>query len=261
MRDYLKRAGIAATAICMVLGGAISSALAGSQYVVVAADPPADEYSPGKVLNVDDTIDIPAGTVVTLLGEDGSVNAIPGPASITVTEDSVETVGENSEPGKAEKRSTMSKIADLLSGEQKNADTLGVARSFGNRPKPKGLDDPWVISIHADGEGCFRESEVKLGRKSDKEVLMIAIAGDDESKQVDVTMREGVSEVLLPSAVQIEKGEIFIKAGSSRALVSLHSLPNDINTQNPVDLLGWMIASGCEGQAVAFTRQLVIEAQ
>lgn len=261
MKDYLKRTGTAAMALCLVLGGAISTAFAGSQYVVVAADPPADEYSPGKVLNVDDTIDIPAGTVVTLLGEDGSVNAIPGPASITVTEDAVETVGENNEPGKAEKRSTISKIADLLSGEQKNADTLGVARSFGNRPKPKGLDDPWVISIHGDGAGCVRNSEVKLGRKADKETLLIAIAGDDENKQVELTMREGVSEVVLPDTVPIEKGEIFIKAGSNRALVQLRSLPSEINAQNPVDLLGWMIASGCEGQAVAFTRQLVLEAQ
>ena len=137
MRGYLKSTGLAAIAAGMILCGAHSSALAGSQYVVVAADPPAQAYAPGKVLNVDDTINIPEGTIVTLLGEDGSVNAIPGPASITVTEDSVETVGENSEPAKDERRSTMSKIADLLSGEQENADTLGVARSFGNRPKPK----------------------------------------------------------------------------------------------------------------------------
>ncbi|MEM7462075.1 MAG: hypothetical protein AAF362_05290 [Pseudomonadota bacterium] len=261
MRGYLKNTGLAAIAAGMILYGVSSPALAGSQYVVVAADPPAQEYAPGKVLNVDDTINIPEGTIVTLLGEDGSVNAIPGPASITVTEDSVETVGANSEPAKAERRSTMSKIADLLSGEQENADTLGVARSFGNRPKPKGLDDPWVISIHSDGEGCFRNSEIKLGRKSDKEALGIAIAGDDESKQVELTMRQGVSEVLLPGSVPIDKGEIFIKAGSNRALVQLHSLPAEINTQNPVDLLGWMLASGCEGQAVALTRQLVLEAQ
>ncbi|MGI9401352.1 MAG: hypothetical protein ACR2O0_08875 [Rhizobiaceae bacterium] len=261
MKDYLSGAGIIAGALFLLLGSAISTAFAGSQYVVVAAEPPAEEYAPGKVLNVDDTIDIPEGTVVTLLGEDGSVNAIPGPASITVTEDAVETVGENSEPGKAEKRSTISKIADLLSGEKKNADTLGVARSFGNRPKPRGLDDPWVISIHGDGAGCYRDSEIKLGRKSDKDVLMVAVAGDDEDKQVELTMREGISEIQLPGSVPLEKGEIFIKAGGGRALVQSHSLPKEINTQNPVDLLGWMIASGCDGQAMAFTRQLVLEAQ
>jgi hypothetical protein len=261
MAECLTKTGMFLSATLLLLGAAVGEVEAGSQYVIVAAEPPADAYAPGMVLDVDDTIDIPAGTVVTLLGEDGSVNAIPGPVSVTVTEDSVETVGDNGEQGGQEKKSTLSKIADLIAGEKKNADTLGVARSFSSRPKPKGLDDPWVISIHGDGAGCLREGDIRLGRKSDKETISLAISGNEGTDPVELTMREGVSEITLPKSLDVTAGEIFVKTSNEQALIQLHGLPKEINAQNPVEMLGWMINSGCKEQALAFTRQLVLEAQ
>lgn len=261
MADRLTKTAMLLSAALLLLSTAIGEAEAGSQYVIVAAEPPADAYAPGKVLDVDDTIEIPAGTVVTLLGEDGSVNAIPGPVSVTVTEDSVETAGNNGDQGSDQKKSTLSKIADLISGEKKNADTLGVARSFASRPKPKGLDDPWVISIHGDGEGCMHNGEIRLGRKSDKDAVSLAISGNKGVDPIELTMREGVSEITLPKSLPVDGGEIFIKTNNERALIQIHDLPKEINAKNPVDMLGWMINSGCKEQALAFTRQLVFEAQ
>lgn len=261
MAGLLSR-GCAAIAAGFALSSLVSfQAEAGSQYVVVASEPPAEEYKPGRVLEVSDTIVIPAGTVVTLLGEDGSVNAIPGPASITVTEDSVETVGEDDVNAREKKRSTISKLAELLSGEKKNADSLGVARSVGTRPKPRGLDDPWVISIHGDGPGCIREGEIRLGRNTDRETLSVAVTGDDQDSEKILTWRKGQADITLPASLPVEKGEIFVRAGAERARISLQPLPESVSIQNPVEVLGWMMESGCQGQALAFTRQLVIEAQ
>lgn len=261
MAGLLSR-GCAAIAVGLALSSFVSfQAQAGSQYVVVAAEPPAEDYQPGRVLEVSDTIVIPAGTVVTLLGEDGSVNAIPGPASITVTEDSVEMTGEDDVDEREKKRSTISKLAELLSGDKKNADSLGVARSFGARPKPRGLDDPWVVSMHDDGTGCIRDGEIRLGRKADTDVLSIAITGDDAGSEKILTWRKGEADLVVPSTIPVEKGEIFVRAGTERARISLKALPESVNIQNPVDVLGWMMESGCQGQALAFTRQLVIEAQ
>jgi hypothetical protein len=48
---------------------------AGSQYVVLSAQPVV-ELPPGNLFMPSDVINVPAGTVVTLLGEDGSVNPI-----------------------------------------------------------------------------------------------------------------------------------------------------------------------------------------
>ncbi len=258
MADFLKSTGIAMSAAFLSLAAGIHAANAGSQYVVVSAEPAAESYQPGKILNVGDKIIIPAGTVVTLLGEDGSVNAIPGPVSITVTEDAVETVaGSDVE----KKRSTISKIAGLLAGEKKNADSLGVARSMNKRPKPRGLDDPWVISMHTDGNGCAHKDEVRLGRKADTNEIDLTVTGDEGSEPFETKLEKGVSEVVVPDAVPMKNGEIFVKSGRNSAVIVVHQLPGEVNPQNPVDVLGWMIEKGCEGQALAFTRQLVLEAQ
>ena len=238
-----------------------SHAWAGSQYVVVSAEPASEEFPPGLILEVDDSIIVPEGTVVTLLGEDGSVNAIPGPASITVTEESVETDGADGGDGD-QKRSAISKISALLSGEKENADTLGVARNLtGDKPKPRGLVDPWVVSIHGDGPGCVRDSEIRLGRNDDGETLSVSLEGDKGSEPRILTWRSGEPELTVPESLPIDAGEIFVRAGTMRSLITINSVPQEINMKNPVAVLGWMIETGCEGQALAFSRQLVLEAQ
>lgn len=253
----------ASTAIvgAMLMALTWSPAWAGSQYVIVAAEPSSQDFPPGKVLEVNDSITVPEGTVVTLLGEDGSVNAIPGPASITVTEESVETDGVEGDDG-GEKRSAISKISDLLSGEKENADSLGVARNLtGQKPKRRGLVDPWVVSVHGDGPGCVRNSEIRLGRNDVEETLSVSIEGDKGTDPRILTWRSGDPELAVPESLPMEKGEIFVKAGKTRSLITLNPVPDDLNMKNPVAVLGWMIESGCQGQALAFSRQLVIEAQ
>jgi hypothetical protein len=236
-------------------------AFAGSQYVIVSVEPAAEDYAPGLVLDLNDSIHVPSGTVVTLLGEDGSVNAIPGPADITVTEDAVETAGSGESDSQERKRSTIAKLADLLAGEQKSADSLGVARGLGSRPKPRGLDDPWVISVHEDGAGCIRAGEIRLGRKTDTETISVSVAGDSGGAPQILTWRQGEADLQLPEGISAEQGSLTIKAGVNQAVIQLRPLPQSVNPQNPIDVLGWMISESCDGQALAFTRQLVIEAQ
>lgn len=234
-------------------------ALAGMQYVIVGAEPAAPGFEPGRILDVDDSILIPEGTVVTLLGEDGSVNAIPGPVGITVTEESVETTSDRGTQEEA--RSAISKIAQLLGGEKKTADSLGVARSIGGKPKPRGLDNPWIVSVHGDDQACVKGETITLGRASAHETIALDVAAWNGDAIHGETWESGESQFVLPSKIPASAGEIEVNAGGKRALIQLNRLPAEINAANPVDVLGWMIASGCKGQALAFTRQLVVEAQ
>jgi hypothetical protein len=242
---------------CMAIALSVP-ALAASQYVIVASEPASKEFEPGRILNVNDNLEIPEGAVVTLLGEDGSVNAIAGPANVTVTAVSVETssvAADNTQ--RDQKRSTLAKLAELLSGERNNADSLGVARSMRARPEPRGLENPWVISIHQDGDGCVRNGKIKLGREDDSQGLSLAVGDDDNSGEHIFNWRKGEVEFLLPETVKAENSQIFVRAGRDRAVIAIHELPGGINLQNPVDVLGWMLDSGCTAQALAFTHQLV----
>jgi hypothetical protein len=250
------------TAAAALLAAIFSGpAYAGSQYVIVSVEPAAENYAPGLVLDLNDSIHVPSGTVVTLLGEDGSVNAIPGPADITVTEDAVETAGSGERDAQQRKRSTIAKLADLLAGEQKSADSLGVARGLGSRPKPRGLDDPWVVSVHQDGAGCIRAGQIRLGRKTDTETISVSVGSDRGGTPQILTWRQGEADLQLPEGFGAEQGALTVQAGSNHVVIQLKPLPQSVNPQNPIDVLGWMISESCDGQALAFTRQLVIEAQ
>lgn len=258
-RHRLAPSAAALAAILLTAFG--TPVLAGSQYVVVGAEPRGEAFEPGRILDVGDSIDVPEGTVVTLLGEDGSVNAIPGPARITVTEEAVETTGEDGEAELTEKRSALSRISGLLSGRRENADTLGVTRSFSERQGPTGLDDPWVVSVHGDGDGCLRDGEILLGRATSTSTAQLSVEGESGSGKAKLAWSAGENQLALGEAVAADSGEIEVRLEGERALIRLHRAPDDLNQNNPVDVLGWMIEMGCEGQALALTRQLVVDAQ
>ncbi len=234
---------------------------AGSQYAIVSAEPPSDDFPPGKVLGVGDRLTVAAGSVVTLLGEDGSVAAIPGPADVVVTEDAVETSAPADKAAQEEKRSTLSKIAGLLAGEHKRNESLGVSRSFSGRPKPEGLDDPWVLSVHQSGPGCSRDGEIVLGRRDPKNAISLSVKVDDKPAAADIVWRSGEAKFALPAQMSIGASKLAVQADKDFASIEVKMLPQSVNQKNPLDVLGWFIASGCERQAVAFTRQLAREAQ
>lgn len=258
MITHFVRMNIAAAAVLLLL----TAAHAGSQYVVVGAQPASDAIVPGRILNVGDTINVPQGTTVTLLGEDGSVNAIPGPANVTVTEEAVETNGADEDTQDTlEKRSTLAKIAGLLAGNNENADTLGVTRSFSDQPKPVGLDDPWAISVHGDGDGCLRDDTIILARATAKNRAMIS-ADNGVGATLDATpWPAGEAQFDLGRTVPADSEEIEVRVNGKPALIRLHAVPDDLDQNNPVDVLGWMIAQACEGQALALMRQLTAQAQ
>jgi len=236
-------------------------AWAGSQYAIVSSEPPSEDFPPGKVLSVGDRLTVPEGAVVTLLGEDGSVAAIPGPADVAITEDAVETSGPADKAVQEEKRSTLSKIAGLLAGEHKRNESLGVSRGVAGRPKPEGLDDPWALSVHRSGAGCSRDGEVVLGRKDARNAISLSVRVDGKPDGLDTVWKSGEAKFSLPPELSGGAGKLAVQADKDFASIEVKALPPGVNQKNPLDVLGWLIASGCESQAVTFTRQLAREAQ
>jgi hypothetical protein len=225
---------------------------AASQYVVISAEPPSDAFPAGKVLKVNDTIEVPEGAVVTLLGEDGSVNPIQGPASVTVTEEQLSRGAAEEEKA----RSVFSRVADLLSGSKAGADSLGVARSMGDGGKAKGLDDPWVVSIHESGQACVRGNEVVLARASDVAEVPLAVEADQDLKLTGEVWAKGESVFALPAPIAEKANELFIRAGGTQNFVQLNRIPADVDQEKPLDVLGWMLDNNCRTQTIAFTRAL-----
>ncbi len=228
--------------------GLVPAAVAGSQYVIIATEPASAGLEPGRVLKLAETLAVPDGITVTLLGEDGTVSAIPGPANVTVTDDGV-----GAGPSE-EKRSALSKLAGLLAGENKSAQSLGVARSVGDGSGDKAKTDPWAIPSERDGNGCARAGTVTIARENGR--LAQAIAVDVAGKTAaELTWPAGENLLALPQAVGGAE-EFEIRASGKRILVQLHRLPGEIAESDTLGVLGWMIDQGCDRQAIAFSRHL-----
>lgn len=253
----------ALTGLGLVLALALAPAapaIAGSQYVIVSAEPASDAFPAGKLLAPGDTLNVPEGTIVTILGEDGSVNAIPGPAEVAVTEDAVTTGSRSTEPEDA-KRTTLSKIADLLAGERERAESLGVSRGFNDRPKPEGLDDPWAVSVHDSAAACIRDGELVLARKDPANAIGLSYRIGEAEAVKDQVWRSGESKFTVDHLALPSDTQMVVEAGKEFAKIELRFLPESINLKNPLDVMGWMIESGCDRQAIAFARDLARNAQ
>ncbi|MEZ5870771.1 MAG: hypothetical protein R3D32_02790 [Nitratireductor sp.] len=251
-------ANVAATAFCICLSSLPASSQ--SQYVIIGAEPVSEEFKPGRVLKPVTELNIPGGTSVTLLGEDGSVHKIPGPAAITVTEDDISAATNDGEVKGEENRSTLAKIAGLLAGDVKNSDSLGVARNLGSSKDPKGLADPWVLSVHRSGQGCVKGDNIILGRANDAtEVSFSAKAGESEEK--NFMWAKGDNQFVLPDALATESRELYLRITGTDVLIDLHKLPDEVDIANPMAVMGWMVEQGCEGQALAFARDLARKAE
>jgi hypothetical protein len=238
-----------AFAICLFSPGAIAAALAGSQYVIISTEPAAEGLAPGRVLKVDDSFDVPEGVTVTLLGEDGTVSAVPGPANITITDDGVGAADNG------EKRSAFAKVAGLLAGENKNAQSLGASRGVNDGSGEAPRIEPWAIPVDRDGNGCARAGEVLIGRDNARTAQSIALEAKGE-RLANLNWPQGESLLTLPGDKIAVLPEFEIRASGKATLVLLHRLPAEVSESDTLAVLGWMIDNGCDRQAVAFARSL-----
>lgn len=246
----------------LALAGGFSArpAIAGSQYVIVASQPASDDFAAGRVLSPGETLVVPQGTVVTLLGDDGSINTIPGPAEVAITEEAVTTATPSASNDEAN-RSTLSKIAGLLSGERERAETLGVSRSLIEPPPPQGLGDPWTVSVHESAAGCIKNGELVLARRDGSNAINLALRiGGDEGAR-GIVWRQGEAKFAYDKQISPNDRELVIEADKDFAKVELHFMPDSIDLKNPVNVLGWMIENGCTRQAMALIHTLGGEAQ
>jgi len=265
MAAILSSPRILAASMALMAGAVLCApAHAASQYVVISAEgTKTGDFPPGKVFGVGDTIQLPEGALLTLLGEDGSVATIPGPAEVTVTEDEIAETGKSAEEVAAEQeknRSTLSKLASILSGENRGSDSLGVSRGIGSDVKLVGLEDPWVVPAIRSAPGCVRNEAIRLGRTLDKLTISVSVQGDGADPAV-LDWNAGEKVLALPEAIAPSSDKIEVRTGGRSVVIDLSLAPEGIDLEDPMAVMGWMVEQGCDAQALAFAKLLARDAQ
>ncbi|MER9586349.1 hypothetical protein [Mesorhizobium sp. M0276] len=234
-------------------------AAAGSQYVVLSTQPVVDELPPGKLLMPSDVINIPAGTVVTLLGEDGSVNALSGPSSFVVTEDAL-TSG-SLQGTTNEGSSKLDLIAVLLANERKRTESIGGSRTTTDYSTSSGLDDPWAVSIEESAPGCIRDGEIVLARAGIGQSAVFSIRIGDGEPFNGIVWSAGKLTYSLPDRIPPEVKSVVVETKKTSASIEIKTFPKNAVLENPLEVLAWMVSSGCKRQAMALVHQLATKQQ
>ncbi len=184
---------------------------AGSQYVILSAEPAADELPPGKLFVPSDVINVPAGTVVTLLGEDGSVSPISGPGAFVVTEDALTSDSSQRATLAQKGPSKLALIAGLLANERQRTDSIGGSRTTADQSKPSGLDDPWAVSIDESAPGCIRNGEMVLAREGIGQRAVFSVRLGDGEPLNGMVWSAGKLTYSLPDPIPPEVKSVVVE--------------------------------------------------
>ena len=222
------------------------AAIAESQYLVVAADPPSDAVEIGKLLVVGDTINVPAGVVVTLMGEKGSVNKLTGPTAVVVTEDSGSAVASEDD------RSTLSKLGELLKSDKNTADRLGASRSSRAATAP----DPWAVPLDAKTV-CVRDGLLKLKRAKDAGPhTTVAVEVDGTPSPGRLSWAAGKEVFEFPQKLAPDAKIVRVQLGDSLSELVVVHVPATVDPGPAIETLSVLNQGGCTEQMLALARSI-----
>ncbi|MER9619337.1 hypothetical protein [Mesorhizobium sp. M0207] len=241
---FLLAAAIAAVGSC-------SSALAASEYVVVAVDPPADSPQLGKLFRLGDLVHIEGGSTVTLMGDDGSVTALPGPADIVVTDDASDS-GSTSN-GAAGASSSLTAISDLLGNAAGQLQTIGGSRGVSDTTAA--TLEPWMVPVENGLTGCVYDLKLELWRPPEHRAD-VSVAYNEESLATSLVWDKDTPILAIPGNVPPDLRSVGLVIDDKSFRMPIVHLPTGFSPSDHVGLYAWMIGSGCLLQASALIRNL-----
>ena len=214
-------------------------------------DPPMANLPPGQVLKVDDQIDVPAGALLTLLGDDGTVATVGGPQRLVVTAEPELDLAEA-----IKTRTTFQRISDLLLGSPDDGEVLGGRRSVGQSADGKDIIEPWALPVGYSGNGCLRNNAIELRRAKDLEERPVSVSINGETETSASHWPKNQNKLELPSLASGHIKTVEIRLGNEVTTFNIHMLPTEIEPGHGMDVLAWMLESGCRVQAISFARWL-----
>jgi len=228
---------------------------AAEEYVVIQAQPQTDLLAAGKKFSVGDLITIPKDTVVTLLGEDGSLTKITGPLTITVTPDSIEKTTPNDLTSR-KAVGALSRISAFLLNSQSSVSTFGGARSVLGV-----LSDPWAIPIDSNTLGCYRDGVIGLHRSDARNQATISVRFGDQSDNYRFLLKPNQTVAYLPPDFSGGRVMDTLNVEGDKGAIKLVELPKSIDSSDGLQVLSWMIEIGCLEQAHSLVIQLATNAK
>jgi hypothetical protein len=217
-------------------------------------EPAADDPPLGKLFKVGDLLHVQEGVVVTLLGDDGSVTELPGPADILVTEDAP-PAGQAAREQAAEGASKLASIAAWLANGGAQVESIGASRGLADGSGLPGADSPWSVYAEQPSAACVRDGALVL-RRSGTGRAALSIGFDDTAPRGGLVWEAGAPTFVVAGGVPPGARSVWVGIDGKSTRIPLAALPANVDPENQVDVLTWMIASGCRHQAAVMVDRL-----
>ncbi|MBC8159114.1 MAG: hypothetical protein H8E94_07270 [Alphaproteobacteria bacterium] len=194
----------------------------------------------GQVIQDGATLDVPAGTSVTLVSSDGAALTIDGPFSGVPG-------GKAGGGGGGGDNSLVSSLAGLLSSTGKKTAALGVMRAGAT----KDPDDPWTVNTERSGKQCVRSGvPAVLWRANAKKAATLKIKNRKTRKTAEAEWPSGADKLTWPEGSAVSDGVQYIvrkKGDKTAKKITLFVVPSDLPSDAHKAI--WMAENGCTMQA------------
>jgi hypothetical protein len=237
------------TAIAFSFLLAAQAAFAG-QVVVVDSSMPA--LAPGKVIDADSSITLPAGARVTVVGDDGRMQTLKGPFSGAVGARS----GAGGNPAVVDTLSRLfsSPAETAALGTFRGAEPqLGGFRGAGSAGGGADAPELWAINVQRAGEQCVPAAGglPTLWRPDAVREATVVVQRLPDGPGGLVRFAAGSQSVPWPAGVALQDGDYTLRdsADAWASTVSLRVVPAEL--EDDVRRVVWMADHGCSRQAKA----------
>ena len=219
-----------------------ASVVGAAQLVVV--DSTAADLKPGTVLDSAKPVQVPAGAIVTVVGDDGKVSTLKGPFSGTVA---------GSGGGKADP-SLVAALSKLVTPGGSGQTPLGAMRGG----KPPGSPGPWDIDVLKAGSYCVPAKATPMlwrgeADKAGSATLHLLPGGE----KVTVEFAAGAASVAWPKNLPLKDDAQYLAKTSWRtavAKIAIFLVPDGLPSD--AHRVVWMSNQGCGQQARALLATL-----
>ena len=221
--------------VFLFLGMASLPALAGNLVVVTSTAP---GLEPGKMIADGAAVDLPKGTVVTLISETGKMITLKGPHS--------GPAGTTS--GKGGDGTLVKALSKLIAPVGKESGALGAMRSAGTAKAP---DSPWQLDVGRSGKACVPPGgKAELWRPDAASGGQMTLKGMRGGGKASVPWPAGSNTLAWPAGVTLKDGGTYLirfKGVPTARRLTLYWVPNDLPTD--AHRAAWMAEKGCKRQA------------
>ncbi|MER8434260.1 hypothetical protein [Mesorhizobium caraganae] len=116
------------------------------------------------------------------------------------------------------------------------------------------------MSIEESAPGCVRDGKVVLAREGIAHSAVFSIRIGN-SEPLNGIWSAGKPTYSLPDPIPPEVRSVVVETNKTSASIEIKTFPKNAVLENPLEVLGWMVSSGCKRQALALVRQLVTKKQ